>query len=109
MSASRSDSGHLEAMVALLEAQAQRIRVLQQSILSLEGRLGLLAQLDSIVADELRTPLTALQRALHTLRDLPAGDARGEECLDRALEHLRSLVGIVEEMLKPQDTAPAPA
>lgn len=109
MGESRWGEGQVQALLALLDAQTQRIGVLERDVTSLKGRLGLLSQHDAILAAHLSTPLTALQRSLQTLHELPLDDPRCKSLRDAAQEQAETVLNMVSEMLEPQETGPAPS
>lgn len=94
-------------MVALLEAQAYEIRALQRAVRELEGRLEVLVAVDAMLADQLRTPLGVVGRALEELRGVAEGP-RGEGLVDEALVQLMAVKAVVGELIEPQKIGPAP-
>lgn len=94
-------------MVDLLEAQAQEIKALQRAVRDLEGRLDVLVQLDAIVADQLRDPLDAIEDSLaRVCSDEDHLDWQG--MVEESLAQVRSLGGVVAELVAPQTIGPAP-
>ena len=94
-------------MVALLEAQAYEIRCLQRAMRNLEGRIEVLVGLDALVADQLRSPVAVVERHLEELR-LRTDDPYCRDLLDEGLAHVRSVYGVLAELVHPQQIGPAP-
>ncbi len=92
-------------MVALLEAQAQEIRALQRTIRDLEARLAILVELDSMVADQLLTPLGVIRRALEDVHAKTKGAWEGP--INDALDEVTSVSDVVSELVNPQPIMPA--
>ena len=103
--ATSPQSRHARSMVALLEAQAQEIRALQRVIRDLDGRLAILVELDSMVADQLISPLKVIQETLEGLRD--QGGSQWHEQMKDALNEIVAVSGVVSELVKPQPVMPA--
>jgi signal transduction histidine kinase len=101
-SAARARDEQTQAMIALIESQAQQIDALRDAVDALEGRLALRSELDVIVAHEVRTPLTVITGALETLTDLPTSDERVSRLVAMAHEQASHLAGVVDELLEPQ-------
>ncbi len=93
-------------MVDLLEAQAQEIKALQGAVRNLEGSLEILVHLDAIVAGQLREPLEDIERSLSGLRG--RGGAEWQAAVNEALAQVRSLSGVLSELVQPQKIEPAP-
>ncbi len=94
-------------MVALLEAQAYEIRSLQRARRNLEERLEVLVGLDALVADQLRSPVAVIERQLEELR-ARADDARCQVLVDEGLAQVRSVFGVIGELVHPQEMGPTP-
>ena len=95
------DDRQLRAMVALIEAQAEQVSTLRAAVDRLEGMLALRAELDTMVAHEVRTPLTVVHGVLITLGLLPADHPDRPALMDQALEHTRRLSETVKHLLVP--------
>jgi K+-sensing histidine kinase KdpD len=94
-------------MVDLLEAQAQEIKALQRAVRNLEGRLEVLVQLDVMVANQLRDPLDAIEDTLGWLCNQD-DSADWQAPVEEALGQTRSVIGMVSELVTPQEIGPAP-
>src|SRR5438067_6304470 len=99
------DDRHLRAMVSLIEVQAEQVAALRHAVDKLEGMLALRAELDTMVAHEVRTPLTVVHGVLATLQVLPAGHPDRSVLVDQALEHTRRLADVVKHLLTPPGVA----
>src|SRR3954470_20718779 len=95
------DDRQLRAMVSLIEAQSEQVAALRAAVDKLEGLLALRAELDTMVAHEVRTPLTVVHGVLATLQVLPAGHPDRGELLTQALDHTRRLSDVAKHLLTP--------
>ena len=98
------DDRQMRAMVALVEAQAEQLSILRNAVDSLEAKVALRSELDVIVAQDLRTPLSVVLDSLGELQILKPGDPDYPDVLDRATRNTQWLHDIVEDMLKPWRT-----
>src|SRR3954447_11028260 len=95
------DDRQLRAMVSLIEAQAEQVTALRQAVDKLEGLLALRAELDTMVAHEVRTPLTVVHGVLSTLQVLPDGHADRDALVAQAMHHTRRLSESLKHLLSP--------
>src|SRR3954470_17244326 len=95
------DDRQLRAMVSLIEAQAEQVTALRQAVDKLEGLLALRAELDTMVAHEVRTPLTVVHGVLSTLQVLPDGHSDSQTLVVQALDHTRRLSEALKHLLSP--------
>src|SRR3954451_15171537 len=101
------DDRQLRAMVSLIEAQAEQVATLRAAVDKLEGLLALRSELDTMVAHEVRSPLTVIHGVLSTLQVLPDGHADRNELVSQALDHTRRLSESLKHLLSPAGE-PAP-
>src|SRR3954468_3965786 len=95
------DDRQLRAMVSLIEAQAEQVTALRQAVDKLEGLLAIRSELDTMVAHEVRTPLTVVHGVLATLQVLPGHHPDRVQLVDQALEHTGRLSDVVKHLLMP--------
>jgi signal transduction histidine kinase len=95
------DDRQLRAMVSLIEAQAEQVSSLRQAVDKLEGLLALRAELDTMVAHEVRKPLTVVHGVLSTLQVLPADHADRDTLVAQAMAHTRRLSESLKHLLSP--------
>src|SRR3954470_23668810 len=95
------DDRQLRAMVSLIEAQAEQVASLRKAVDKLEGLLALRAELDTMVAHEVRTPLTVVHGVLSTLQVLPGEHPDRDQLLAQGLEHTRRLTDVAKHLLTP--------
>ena len=100
-------SRHVRCMVDLLEAQAHEIKALQRAVRDLEGRLDVLSELDTMVASQLRDPLSAIELMLDSLISQD-GDREWQQAVEQSLTQVRALAGVVSELDTPQKIGPSP-
>lgn len=91
----------LRAMVSLIEAQSEQVASLRKAVDKLEGLLALRAELDTMVAHEVRTPLTVVHGVLSTLQVLPGDHPDRDQLLAQGLEHTRRLTDVAKHLLTP--------
>ena len=100
------DEVFLRGLVGLVEAQAAQLDSLRGALSTLEGRVALRAEVDRLLAHELRNPLTVVIAALQTLTsDDPA---MRHEFAVRALAQARQLSDVLDDMLTPATTEGGP-
>src|SRR5262249_39637986 len=82
-------------------AQAEQVTALRATVDRLEGMLAMRAEVDTMVAHEVRTPLTVVHGVLVTLGVLPPGHPDAPVLMAQALEHIRRLSDAVKHLLVP--------
>ena len=92
-------SSREEAAVELVEALEERILLLESALHRAESQLALRAQIDVLMAHEVRTPLTVINGALETLRSVTLDADSARELLELAATHSFSLAEIVDDLL----------
>ena len=92
-------SSREEAAFELVEALKERILLLESTLRQAESRLALRAQIDVLMAHEVRTPLTVINGALETMRSVPLDADAARELLELAATHSSSLAEIVDDLL----------
>jgi signal transduction histidine kinase len=95
------DDRQLRAMVSLIEAQADQVSSLRHAVDRLEGLLAIRAELDTMVAHEVRTPLTVVHGVLATLQHLPGDHPDRDQLVAQALTHTGRLSDVVKHLLMP--------
>jgi signal transduction histidine kinase len=92
-------SSREQAAVELVEALKERIALLEASLAHAESQLALRAQVDVLMAHEVRTPLTVINGTLETIRSVPLDAESAQELLELAAAHASSLAEIVDDLL----------
>ncbi len=101
MNTTEYDERQLRAMVALVNAQSEQIQILREAVDNLEAKVAIRSELDIIVSQELRTPLSVISDSLDELRGLEPGNEEYIDVLERAIRNTGYLRQTVDELLRP--------
>jgi K+-sensing histidine kinase KdpD len=86
-----------------VRGQASQLTTLQRTTRELERRVALRAQIEALLAHEMRAPITMIVGVLETLhaepRKAPLGDDHAQELIGRALAQCRYLTEVVDDLL----------
>src|SRR5258705_6980414 len=102
------DEVFLRGLIGLVEAQAAQLDSLRGALSTLEGRVALRAEVDRLLAHELRNPLTVVIGVLQTLLDDEVDPAMRHELVVRALAQASQLSDVLDNMLTPADVESGP-
>ncbi|MCU1461010.1 MAG: histidine kinase [Acidimicrobiales bacterium] len=102
------DEVFLRGLVGLVEAQAAQLDSLRGALSTLEGRVALRAEVDRLLAHELRSPLAVVIGGLQTLLDDELDPAMRHELAVRALAQATQLGDMLDDMLAPADVESGP-
>jgi two-component system, sensor histidine kinase and response regulator len=95
------DERQLRAMVALVDAQSEQLNVLRDAVDTLEAKVAIRSELDMIVAQELRMPLSIITDSLEELGALKPGDEDFVDVLERTKRNANYLTETIDELLRP--------
>jgi signal transduction histidine kinase len=95
------DEVFLRGLVGLVEAQAAQLDSTRGALTTLEGRVALRAEVDRLLAHELRNPLTVVIGVLQTLLDDQIDPAVSRDLVERALAQGTQLSDVLDDMLTP--------
>jgi signal transduction histidine kinase len=99
--ATQPADNQLQAMVALVDAQSEQLNILREAVDTLEAKVAIRSELDMIVAQELRMPLSVVVESLEELTAMKPGDAEYADVLQRAQRNASYLTETIDELLRP--------
>jgi signal transduction histidine kinase len=95
------EAGEIVGLIELVGAQARQLEALKQGVTRLEHRIQARIQFDSILAQELRTPLAVVMTALDGLRDTSLTEAGRARLVERARTQACYVAELVDDMTAP--------